>query len=355
MSWPLPQPDEIAERIAAGLISAFPGEALDPRAPDTVVGQLARLWGLTLFDTHLYLRWLAGQLMPDTATVWLDRHADIWGIARIPATRAAGGATVAGSAGASIPVGTTLRAASGQIYETTEAATVGGGGSVVLPLRAVLAGAAGNAGAGAVLALVAPIAGLAQQQATVAAPGLTGGAAAETDEALRARLLARIRRPPAGGTVADYEAWARAASADVAHVAVRPLWLGAGTVGVVAAMAGPRVPTAPEIALIAAAIEAERPVTAAVTVLPAVLSPVAFQIRVSPDTAATRAAITGALDALFAREAAIGARLPRSRISEAISAAAGEYSHDLVAPSADVVPGPTDLPTRGGITWLPPL
>jgi uncharacterized phage protein gp47/JayE len=151
------------------------------------------------------------------------------------------------------------------------------------------------------------------------------------------------------------EAWARAASAEVAHVAVRPLWLGAGTVGVVAAMAGPRVPTAPEIALIAAAIEAERPVTAAVIVLPAVLLPVALQIRVSPDTTATRAAITGALDALFAREAAIGMRLPRSRISEAISSAAGEYSHDLVAPAADVVPGPTELPVRGAITWLAPL
>lgn len=354
MSWPLPQPDEIAERIAAGLISAFPGEALDPRAPDTMVGQLARLWGLTLFDAHLYLRWLAGQLMPDTATAWLERHADIWGVTRLAATRAAGEAVVAGTPGTAIPAGAELRAPSGQIYATTQAVAVGGGGTVALPLRAAVAGAAGNAAPGTVLALVAPIAGLAPQQATVTAAGLAGGAEAEADEALRARLLARIRRPPAGGTAADYEAWARAASADVAQVAVRPLWLGPGTVGVVVAMAGLRVPTAPELATIAAAIDAERPVTAALTVLPAVLLPVPIEIRVVPDTAASRAAVTAALDAFFAREGAIGDRLPRSRLSEAISSAAGEYRHDLVQPAADVVPGATQLPTRGAITWLPP-
>jgi uncharacterized phage protein gp47/JayE len=351
MTWPIPQPGEIAERLAAGIEAGFPeAPDLDARAPDTMLGVIARTFGLALFDAHLHQAYLAQQLLPDTATEWLERHADVWGIARIAATQAAGTVTFAGTNGTSIPAGTELRAPSGLIA-TTLATVVVASGTTSVAVRMAAPGAAGNAVAGVVLALVAPIAGLTPQSATVAIGGLTGGAEAEADEALRARLLARIRQPPMGGTAADYIAWAKRASAEVAQVAVLPNHVGPGTVGVVVAMAGARAPTSPEIAAIAASIELDRPVTASVTVLACVPTPVAFTITVTPDTAATRAAVTAALDAFFAREAAIGAVMPRSRISEAISAAAGEYSHVLVAPAADVAPTPLQLPTRGTITW----
>ncbi|MEE9921759.1 MAG: hypothetical protein PBV01_00005 [Brucella anthropi] len=65
-------------------------------------------------------------------------------------------------------------------------------------------------------------------------------------------------------------------------------------------------------------------------------------VRVRPDTIATRAAVEEAFAAFIAtigdanddqNASPIGARIEPSRISEAISAASGEYAHDLISPS----------------------
>lgn len=352
MTWPLPQPDEIAERIAAGILLAFPDAPdLDPRAPDTMLGVLARTVALTLFDVHLHQRWLADQQMVDTATDWLPRHADIWAIPRIAATFATGAAQFAGVNGTSIPAGTELRAPSGAVYETLATVTIASG-TAQASLRAVEAGTAGNASTDVALALVVPIAGITGQAATVVAPGLRGGAPIEGEEAWKSRVLARIRQPPMGGTAADYVAWARAASALVSQVRVYPNYVGPGTVGVVIAQAGGLAPTTPELAAIAAAIDLVRPVTAAVSVLACVPTAIAFSIELSPDTAATRLAVTAALDTFFAVEAAIGTEIPLSRVSEAISSAAGEYSHRIMSPTSAIAPTALQLPTRGTITWV---
>lgn len=353
MTWPLPTPDQLSERMAAGLIAQFPEADLDPRAPDTMVGVLARLWGMGLFETHLYLRYLAEQVMVDTATEFLPRHAAIWGLTRIDAAAAAGAVTFTGTTGTVVPAGVELRSSTGQIYATQAPATLVDGAATA-DVVAQVAGAAGNAATGAVLTLVTGIAGLTPQSATVTAGGLTGGADAEGDEALRARVLARIRQPSMGGARADYEAWARLGSAEIQQVAVLPAHVGPGTVGVVVAMTGPRAPTEPEVAAIAAAIEEQRPVTASVTVLPATLGGVPFSIRLTPDTVAVRSAVTAALTAFFQRESTIGGTIPRSRLSEAISSAAGEFAHEMTVPAADVTAAPTQLRTRGAITWLPP-
>lgn len=356
MTWPIPEPAAIAERVGAAIEQAFEaGETrVDARSPNTVLGVLARVFAMAVFDLWLHQRALAEDLMPDTATgEALQRHADVWGIARLPAAAAVGQAVFTGADGTALPVGITLRAPSGALYLTTEAATIGGGTATVA-VRAAAAGAAGNLAEGTALSLVSPVAGLAPQTAVVAAGGLSGGADAEDDEALRARLLARIRQPPHGGAAFDYEAWARAASPEVAHVAVHPSWAGPGGVGVVVGMRGPRAPTAAELDLVAAAIAPLRPVTAQVTVLAAVPLPVDVTLVLDPDTVQTRAAVQAALETHFARDARIGARLARSRLSEAISAAAGEYSHQLIAPAADVEPGPTELPVLGTLTFQSP-
>ncbi|WP_439596451.1 baseplate J/gp47 family protein [Falsiroseomonas sp.] len=354
MTYPLPTPDQIAERLAVGLISQFPEAEIDPRAPDTVLGVLARTWGMTLFDAHLFLRWLADQLMADTATEWLPRLADIWGIYRTAAQAATGPGTAAGVTGTPLPAGLSLRAPGGALFVTLATAAIGGDGTATVQIQATTPGAGGNLGAGTVLTLVSPVLDLNPQSVTVAAPGLSGGADEEDLEALRARVLARIRQPSMGGATSDYEDWARAALAGVAQVAVLPGATGPGTVSIVIAMDGPRAPTTGELATISAHVEPRRPVTAAVSVLPVSLSPVAFSIRITPDTLAVRNAVTAALDGLFAREAAIGGTLERSRLSEAISSANGEYSHEMTLPAADVTATASQLRTRGTITWLAP-
>ena len=57
------------------------------------------------------------------------------------------------------------------------------------------------------LTLDSPIVGV-NASANVTAGALTGGADAEDDDSLRARLLARIKEPPQGGSKADYVTWA---------------------------------------------------------------------------------------------------------------------------------------------------
>ena len=353
MTWPLPTPVEIAERIAGSIETSLetPDRRVDARSPNTVLGVLARVVAMAQFDLWLYQRRLADDLMPDTALAEaLERHADVWGVTRLPASAASGTVTFSGTNGTIIPAGTELRAPAGGTFVTLVSGSISGG-TASIAVRASEAGAAGNQVAGAVLALVAPVAGVLPQSAVVAAGGIAGGADTEADEALRARLLARIRQRPAGGAGFDYEEWARAALPDVVHVAVYGNWAGLGTVGVVVGMRGPRSPTAPEIASIAAYIAPLRPVTADVQVVAAVPVPIDITLTLTPDTVQTRAAVQAALATFFANDARIGQDLPKSRISEAISAAAGEYSHVLTVPAADLPMADTELPVLGVVTF----
>ena len=96
----------------------------------------------------------------------------------------------------------------------------------------------------------------------------------------------------------------------------------------------------------------QRPVTAELYVLAPELVPVQYQISVTPDTPAVRAAVEAALQALHLRESEMGAALMRTHMAEAISGAAGEFDHELVQPAANVVPSAGQLLTYGGVTWL---
>lgn len=347
MSWPLPTPEDLVDRAAGVIEARLPG--LNPRSENTVEGILVRGWVMAVYALWLHHQRLAAELLPDTAEDWLERHASIWNITRLPATRSSGLARVEGAEDLAVPAEIVLRSPSGILF-TSEAGGTIDGGVLDLPLFADDPGSAGNLPAGTVLQLVSPVLGLTQQSAVVQAPGLTGGQDEEELEALRARLLQRIREPPAGGSRSDYDAWARRATG-VAYVAVKPLWMGAGTVGVIVAMEGATAALPGDIDRVGAEIEVVRPVTANVFVVAATLLPSPFTIRLSPDTTATRAAVQAALQQHFLREAQIGVEMPLSRISEAISAAAGEYSHEILSPTGPIEPDETELPVLGAITW----
>jgi len=47
----------------------------------------------------------------------------------------------------------------------------------------------------------------------------------------------------------------------------------------------------------------------------------------------------------------IGATIERSRIIEALSAAEGEYAHDLISPAQNIVLGATHYPVVGPVTF----
>lgn len=366
MPAPLPTPEELTRR-AEGRLEAALKRIRPDKSPEAIAravrsekGMLAaivRAQATGLYGTHLHLSWNVRQLMPDTAEAeYLVRHAAIWGVFRRPATKAVGLALFTGVPGTAVPAGLDLRLPAGGLAVTSAGGVLDGAGEATIALEAAEGGVLGNTAGGASLPIVTVQAGLDPQAAVLDADGMAGGAEEETDESLLARVLVEIREPGHGGNKSDYRVWIQNAFA-VAKVATVPLWVGPGSVGVVVAMGtavAPLVPIPAELDAMAAHLDPLRPVTAEVYLRPVVLLPVPLQLAVVPDTLPQRAAVEGASGAHFAAEAEIGERFPRSRLSEAISAANGEYRHYLVLPPGDVLPDRDELPVLGAVTWDPP-
>lgn len=365
MPFPLTSPTDLTRRMEALMETALRRVRPDAepaaiaravRSPRGVIAALIRVFALMLYEAHLHLRWWGDQYFPDTAEgEQLIRHAAISGIQRRPATRALGYAAVAGADGTDVPTGAILVGAASALYEVTAGATIAGGTATVT-VRALEAGIGGNAPAGTRLSFRAPIEGLVPQEAVADASGLAGGAGIETLASLLARLLAEIREPAHGGAASDYPRWVQNTFAAV-HVRTLPNWVGEGTVGVVVAMgtaAVPRAPTEAELEAIADHLETLRPVTAEVVLIPAELLDVDLTLTVVPDEVRVREAVAAAALTFFSRDADIGAPVYRSRLSEAISAAAGEYRHEMAVPAGNVTPTDVQLPVLGDITWSAP-
>lgn len=323
----------------------------DPlRRADAMV--YARVMAGLIHGLYGYAEWVAKQVIPDTAEKeFLDRWARIWlRVPRKAASVATGSATFTVQAGAVIPAGTVLKALDGQQYETTEDAT-GVAPSFNAPVRALAPGAAGNRTAGQVLTLVSPVSGV---QPNATGGEISGGSEEESDEDLRARLLARITTPPQGGSLADYKAWTLEVPG-VTRVWVFPGEMGASTVTVrfVRDSDASLIPDAGEVAAVQAYLDERKPVTAQVIVVPPVAVPLNISITgLVPDTPAVRASVEAELADLVRREAQPGGTLLLSRIRAAISAAAGETDYELVAPVGNVVAGAGQLTTMGVVSWV---
>lgn len=362
MPFPISDPRTLTRRLEA-LMEASVREArpnVDPaaiaravRSPRGMLAAIIRTYVLALYEVHLHLRWWGQQYFPDTAELeFLIRHASIWGVVRRPATAAIGLADVTGVPGTVIPAGRLLQG-SGVTYEVLEPGIIGENGGTSLSLRATASGPIGNASADTPLSFLESIEGLASQVAIVDESGLAGGADMETASALLGRLLAEIQEPAHGGAEFDYPRWVTNAFA-ASHVRAYGEWVGLGTVGVVVAMGtryAPRAPTETEVAAIAAEIEYQRPVTAERVIVPVQIVPVALAIELDPLSISVKSAVEAAIRTFFAVEAKIGGSLYLSRLSEAISSAAGEYRHRLVTPAATITVERYELAVPGDITW----
>lgn len=349
MTFNRPTLTQLITRARADQDARLPGA--DSRLPASVLDVLARAHSGAVNGLYGYLDWLARQLLPDAAEAeFLARHADIWRVTRKGAIGAAGNISCTGTAGAAVPIGSLLVTAAGREYRTTAAAVIGGGATPV-PVQDVAGGLAGNLAVGAALTFAAPIAGV-NAAAVVAAGGLAGGADEEDDEALRTRLLTRIRTPPQGGALADYVSWALEVPEVTRAWAFRE-WMGAGTVGVTFVMDGrPSILPEPEdIDAVAAYLDERRPVTATPVVFAPVAYPIDVRIRLNPATLAVKDAVIAELEDFFARDAAPGGTIRVSRLREAVSIAAGEVWHDLELPSENITVGPGGLPVLGVVSW----
>ncbi len=348
-----PTPQVIRDRLAAEIEAALPGA--DARTRRSVEGVLVRAMSVGSYALHEHLDFISRQILPDTAEVeYLARHASLWGIERRASTPAGGSVQFTGTDGAVIPAGTYLRRNDDFRYETVDDATIADGVAVV-EIVATEAGAAGDTPVASKITLISPIAGVQSQGAVIddgAGNGLTSGADTETDEDLRARVLARIQQPPMGGAEHDYHAWTLEVGG-VAKVWVYPGWMGPGTVGVgfITDDAEDVFPSGAEVAAVQAHLDLVRPVTAEVTAFAPTPWPVDLTILLSPDTVAIRAAVVAEIEDFFLREGEPGQPIYLSRLRAAISVAAGEDHHELLIPEENLMTPSGNLPVLGTITW----
>ena len=347
----LPTLAEVQERASKEFRARL---SLGPLLPRGILDALVGVLAGAEHSLAAYVAWAADQLLPDTAEAeFLDRWGTILGEPRKAAAYSAGEVVFTGATnGSVIPAGTSLTRADGWPYESTASATVVATVATVL-VASTRAGVLGDVDVGGILTLGAAISGV-PSTGTVAAGGLSGGADSETDEQYRARVLDRFRTPPATGTAADYVRWALE-NAGVTRAWCLPNNAGASTVGVTFVQDGDPVsiiPTSAEVAGVQSYIDARAPVTAIVTVFAPSSVAVDFEVQLLVSTGAdVQAAVTEALEELLRSEGGPDATIYLSHIREAISGAAGEVDHVLIAPAADLVFASNEIPELGTVTF----
>lgn len=353
MSWAIPTTRTLAQRLAASMLAqqfvAADGAVvrLDPNAPQTLEQVLSVVWTLALSEVYSTIRDQLLEMMVTTATAdgLLPQHAEMWGVPRNPATGAIGNVLASVSQEVTLPIRTAIVSDGSVQWLVTTATTIPAGTTAPVAVQANATGTIGNLAAGTELTLVSPVAGV--TSLVVDSQGLAGGADIESVESWRARIIAKIRNPVAGGTDTDYEGWAKDAGAT--YVNVLPDAYGRGTVGVVIAMPGPAVPTDAQVAAVQAYIDARRPVTAKVTVVAAQLIQKSPAIVLNPDTVAARQQIAAELTAYYPSKG-IGGKLYVSEIVAVLTTINGT-SNDLVSPTADDQLADNAMAVLGTIDW----
>lgn len=351
MAFTRPTLAELVERIQKDLESRLTNSS--PVLRRSFISVIARVIAGASHILFGYLDFVSKQLFPDTAeSANLDRWATIWGVPRKAADFAQGNVTFTGTNGSVIPGGTEIQRSDGLLFTTDAPATISAGTATVA-VTAAEAGVNGNTDAGVAVSLISPIAGV-DTNATVAVGGLIDGQDPESDELLRDRVLQRIRNPPLGGSMSDFEKWALEVSGVTrAWVTAEPM--GLGTVGVsfvLDAQTPSIIPGAPKIAEVQAYIDERRPVTIEAFVSAPATEALNFTIDLTPDTAPVRAAVEAELKDLIKRTTQPGGTIKISHIREAISIAAGETDHVLSAPAGNVTADPGEIFIFGAITWL---
>lgn len=238
----------------------------------------------------------------ETSGPYIDKQAGTVGIVRKAGTAASCPVTFTGTDGASIPAGAVYYTASGLAFYLESAVTVRaetGEGTLI----ASEAGDAYNIAAGEIVTALRNYGGISGFTNAAA----DGGADPETDEALLARYLERMRKPATSGNPWHYQRWAKEVEG-IGAARVISKWNGPGTVKVIAADQDLQPATAAAVAACAAHIEAERPVGPAVTVEAA-----------------------GALEVRLEAEVVLDGSVSRGSVREALEEAVGAYLKSLAA------------------------
>jgi len=227
----------------------------------------------------------------ETSGQYIDRQAGTVGIVRKEGAAARCTVRFTGTDGASIPAGAVYYTASGLAFYLEDAVTIqDGAGEGTLIASEV--GDVYNIAAGEIVTALRNYSGV----GSFANRAADGGADPETDKALLARYLERMRKPATSGNPWHYQRWAKEVEG-VGAARVVSKWNGPGTVKVIVADQDLRPATEAAVAACAAHIEAERPVGPEVTVEAAGALEVAVEAAVTLDGSASAGSVQAVLDA----------------------------------------------------------
>jgi uncharacterized phage protein gp47/JayE len=350
VNYPVPALADLISAVESDISTRLPGG--DARLAANVLSVLARAQAGIANGLYGYISAVAANIPYDTCDEQtLARWASIWGVPRKLPTAASGTVPATGSATSNIdiPAGTLLARSDGVQYQTTADAILTGG-AATLAIACLSVGSGTELAAGQTLSFVTPISGI--SSTVTVATAVVGGNDAETVEAWRGRLIARIQSPPMGGARSDYVAWALQVPG-VTRAWAYASWMGGGTVGVTFMIDGRTdpVPLASDVAAVQAYIEPLRPAGAVVSYFAPTAQPLDLTIHLSPDSTAVRAAVQASIQSLISRECGPGTTLLLTHLEGAILTAVGSGDFTLSAPTADVAVAPADIIVFGAITW----
>lgn len=192
----------------------------------------------------------------------LTKLAEQFGIIRKEATKAIATLTVTGSYGAIIPKGAIFATADGKNFLATETTPIGESGTVNIEAQAQESGASYNVQAEMIVKIPVSIYGV---QSVINVEAAHDGYEEETDDALRERVLFKVRQPATSGNKNHYMLWASEV-AGVGGVKVLPLWNGNGTVKVVITNTDNAIASDDLIKQVQEHIEEQAPIGATLTV-----------------------------------------------------------------------------------------
>ncbi|EKJ3120770.1 baseplate J/gp47 family protein, partial [Salmonella enterica] len=209
---------------------------------------------------------------------------------------------------------------------------------------------------------ITPQAGIVQT-ATVTGSGITGGADVESLSELLSRLVFRVQYPPSGGTKYDFERWAREVPG-VTRAWCLPEWPQAGSLGVTFVLDNnPDIfPGEGDVTRVAEYIKSHpdpatgkpvgQPLGPVVKTFKLTNHPVAFQIKIAPNTPENQTAVRQALVDLLYNEAKPGGIILPSAFWRAVAGVKALDDFELRSPLESVSAGAMELLTVGDITWL---
>ena len=341
-------------------------EGASPAQRRSVLGAIGRALAGACHALYGYINRKAADANPYTATgSALEGWASLWlSGGRKQPTIASGSVLVTGAQGKLLPALTVMQSVTGVTYTTDADATMDGTGQATVSITAAETGMAGNAAAGATLTFVSPVTDIAVS-CTVDDGGLTGGTDLETDDGLRARMIARVQNPPTGGNDADYIAWALEVPG-ITRAWTFPTYNGAGTVRVYVAddtYSGATLAAASEVTAVQTYLDSVKPngvaylvggvVTNGLVVIAPTASPVDFTIALgaSVNNSDVQDTVLANLQAVYFREAAPEGTVRLHHVLRAISEAVGDGDYTLTAPTADMTAAAGEILTLGTITW----